>query len=537
MSKPLGWLTRSGLLAVAITTLLVGGAALASHNEIFSPGRLNALAVAPTERGVISHADIVECDACHAPIWGSGTMSDRCLSCHGEVIPEMEDPLSMHGGVEDPRNCQACHTEHRGEAASLIRYDNSDFPHVLTGFALTAHSMTTPGERIECTSCHGDPASSFQLETCGICHQGLEPAAFATHMGWAGKDCLACHDGVDRYGGDFQHSQSGFILVGAHAEVECAGCHVAAANAADLESTAQECVYCHAGDDVHGGALGEDCGSCHTPDTWQEALFDHQLTRFPLLGAHAGVQCQGCHRDARFSGTPMTCFQCHGEDDPHAGQLGEDCARCHSESSWQDVALDHDLTGFPLEGAHEDAACESCHQDGTFVGTPTECADCHLGEDAHDGRFGASCGACHRPTEWEDATFDHQLSDFPLTGAHQNLGCERCHEGAVFRSISTACASCHGEPSYHAGLFSANCAGCHSTSAWRPAQFNLSHSFPMGHGGAGKNCALCHPSTLANYTCYGCHEHRKAKIREEHEGVSNLANCARCHPKGREGDD
>lgn len=537
MSRPLGCLTRSGLLAGAITTLLVVAAALVSHNAIFSPGALRALAGSPKQAGTSSHADIAGCDACHTAFWGSEAMSDRCIACHGEIQLEMEDPRSMHGGLGDPRACQACHTEHGGPDASLIRYDNTDFPHSMTGFALTAHSQTKAERTIACSSCHGDPASTFQPEVCATCHQDLDGERFAAHMHWAGQECLACHDGVDRYGGDFHHSDTGYPLLGAHVEADCSGCHAQAVSVAALQATPGECTACHADDDVHAGALGEDCGSCHRPDVWKEAQFDHQLTRFPLLGAHQGVVCQGCHVDARFSGTPMTCVQCHAADDAHAGQLGEDCVRCHSETSWGEVTLNHELTSFPLEGAHRDAACEGCHLEGVFVGTSTECVDCHLGEDTHQGGFGTYCGACHHPTEWQDITFDHQRSDFPLTGAHQSIACVECHEGAVFQPTSTACSACHGEPSYHAGLFTSDCAACHSTRAWRPAQFNLAHSFPMGHKGAGGNCALCHPSTLANYTCYGCHEHRKSKIREEHEGVSNLANCVRCHPKGREGGD
>lgn len=39
--------------------------------------------------------------------------------------------------------------------------------------------------------------------------------------------------------------------------------------------------------------------------------------------------------------------------------------------------FDHDSTGFPLEGAHLNANCGSCHTQGVFAGTPRQCADCH----------------------------------------------------------------------------------------------------------------------------------------------------------------
>ncbi len=52
-----------------------------------------------------------------------------------------------------------------------------------------------------------------------------------------------------------------------------------------------------------------------------------------------------------------------------------------------------------------------------------------------------------------------------------------------------------------------------------------------------------HPGSLLDYTCYGCHGHNRTRLQEEHEGVSNLSDCARCHPSGSkegledEGDD
>jgi hypothetical protein len=40
----------------------------------------------------------------------------------------------------------------------------------------------------------------------------------------------------------------------------------------------------------------------------------------------------------------------------------------------------------------------------------------------------------------------------------------------------------------------------------------------------------------SNYTCYGCHEHSRSKIREEHveEGIYDYENCEECHRSGDE---
>ena len=47
----------------------------------------------------------------------------------------------------------------------------------------------------------------------------------------------------------------------------------------------------------------------------------------------------------------------------------------------------------------------------------------------------------------------------------------------------------------------------------------------------------CHiDNDYSNYTCYGCHEHSRSKIREEHveEGIYDYENCVECHRSGDE---
>jgi hypothetical protein len=82
-----------------------------------------------------------------------------------------------------------------------------------------------------------------------------------------------------------------------------------------------------------------------------------------------------------------------------------------------------------------------------------------------------------------------------------------------------------------------DCASCHSTQAWRPAQYNQAHTFPLNHGENGvSSCVTCHPSAFTAYTCYGCHEHNEANVRSKHleEGIPNFQNCMECHPTGSE---
>src|SRR6185312_11303782 len=43
----------------------------------------------------------------------------------------------------------------------------------------------------------------------------------------------------------------------------------------------------------------------------------------------------------------------------------------------QRTSFDHLTTGFELRGAHRDLACEYCHAQGIFKGTPRTCEGCH----------------------------------------------------------------------------------------------------------------------------------------------------------------
>jgi hypothetical protein len=467
--KPLGCLTSIGLLASVITLALVAVSAAATGNGIFSPGELNAQSMGMNFGGVVSHVELEdECSACHPAFWSGTSMRDRCLECHQSVAVELETSGSLHGSFDVSLTCQDCHHEHRGPNAALTDFTNVEFPHETVGFSLQEHHGPLGQKRFTCHACHTLSVRVFDTSTCRACHLSRDMAA---HDKAFGLRCLNCHDGVDRFErGAFNHQRASFPLEGAHHLLACAECHQDANSIAVLQSTPQDCAACHADRDAHAGRLGNRCEDCHAPTTWDHATIDHDLTRYPLVGAHLQVDCEACHVDRAWTGLPLNC------------------------------------------------------------------AGCHVSDDAHEGRYGDQCEACHQPTAWQDATFDHDLSRFPLTGAHTLLACESCHASGSFGGLSAACVSCHADPTYHRGLFGYSCASCHNTWAWRPTPYNGPHSFPYNHGGADGTCSTCHPSALTGYTCYSCHEHNQGEIANKHreEGIGNLNNCVRCHPSGRE---
>ena len=109
----------------------------------------------------------------------------------------------------------------------------------------------------------------------------------------------------------------------------------------DFGGASPACVSCHK--DQHKGDYGRTCDACHRPDTFKAAGFTHPRSPEFYAGRHAGVACVKCHTrpadiQAARAGLPAvppraknpatTCDTCHA--DPHLGQVGTACERCHA---------------------------------------------------------------------------------------------------------------------------------------------------------------------------------------------------------------
>jgi len=473
-SQRLGCISAWGLLAVLITSLIIAGVGLARGGVLFSPGELSQQKAAQPLGGVYSHAETGgNCSACHAAPWSRTMMADRCQECHTAIMAAGELHASLLVGTSP--NCRNCHPEHRGPQAELTLFDPDHFPHETVGYSLAGHQQRGDGEPFNCHDCHIQDIRSFDPKICDVCHRQIQPDFMTSHTAAFGEGCLACHDGVDRYGPDFDHSGLAFPLTGLHADLACTDCHAGAQSPDALRAAPQDCFGCHQVDDPHQAPTFRDCQACHTTDGWSSAFFDHSQTAFPLTGGHVRLKCQECHEQQVFKGTPSDCFSCHSKDDAHQGEFGPDCSACHTTESWQEVVFDHSLSVFPLTGAHVQVACDQCH----------------------------------------------------LQGAG----------GTIFRGTPQECQACHADPDYHSGLFRPDCAACHTDQAWSPASYDGPHTFPVDHGEVGMSqCRVCHPDRLQSYTCYGCHEHDPVQIENKHreEGINDFNDCTRCHPTGRE---
>jgi hypothetical protein len=402
-----------------------------------------------------------ECKNCHVP-YERQAQAGLCLGCHDKVAADRTQKRGMHGRdtATATTDCKKCHADHKGRSFAAAAFDTETFNHGVTNFALMgAHAA------VRCDGCHkADAKYRAAPSACVDCHGPSEP-----HKGRLGKACETCHT-VDiwRKTKPFDHSKTSFALEGAHREVVCLSCHAAQV----YKGAGTTCVACHGLEDKHETRYGAKCETCHGPSKWAKISFDHaKATKFPLRGKHGTVKCDSCHSGDLYRDKLATnCVACHQKDDVHKGQMGVRCEQCHNEAGWrQKVVFDHDVTRFPLVGAHTRVACEGCHKSRQFKNTPQACNACH-NDTRHEGRLGPQCGHCHTPVGWKRWKFDHaKQTRYPLTGAHQGLQCHACHTAKVDGkiSLSTTCISCHAADDIHRGGFGSSCEQCHDTTSFR----------------------------------------------------------------------
>lgn len=309
------------------------------------------------------------CFACHRDATFKGAPG-RCVGCHAED--------DVHRGSRGP-DCAGCHGSRDWK---LTRFDHLK----ASGYALLGRHA-----KLACDTCHrGGDLKAPLPKNCLGCH-----AAADVHSGRFLAECADCH-GEDRWQVTaFDHDKRAeFALRGAHAKLDCHACH---SGVLKQQQMTTDCAGCHAVDDVHNGSMGRDCRSCHQESGWRDQVkFDHDLSKFPLVGLHVGVACEECHASRAYRDAPERCTDCHRGKDVHKGRLKGDCAACHNPNGWDFWQFDHATTRFALTGAHERLGCRDCHRKPEHdLSLSRECAACHRSDDVHDGLFGRDCGRCH----------------------------------------------------------------------------------------------------------------------------------------------
>jgi Cytochrome c7 and related cytochrome c len=247
----------------------------------------------------------------------------------------------------------------------------------------------------------------------------------------------------------------------------CKDCHKSLV----FKEAPSTCIACHRKDDKHKGSLGEACEQCHFERNWKQTSFDHEKTKFPLLGKHKKTECKDCHKSTNYKEAPKDCYSCHQKDDKHEGQEGRSCELCHVESDWKTVPrFDHGLTRFPLLGKHIKVECKDCHKNPRFKDAQRACLACHVKDDKHKKTLGPACEQCHNARTWKAWDFDHdKRTKYVLDGKHKGVTCAACHtqpmEGKV--TASTRCYTCHAKSDVHEGTYGRQCEQCHVTSSFK----------------------------------------------------------------------
>ena len=493
--------------------------------------------------------ETANCSQCHQNGVYQGTLQD-CIACHLNDYTSTLNP--DHEAAQFSQTCTTCHNTASWSGGTFDHTASTQFP--LTG------SHTT----VACTSCHQNGVYQGTSQDCVSCHLNDYTATADPAHGSAGfpQDCTICHNTASWPGGTFDHTASTqFPLTGSHTAVACSNCHQNGV----YQGTPQDCIACHLSDytatlnpDHEAAQFSQTCTTCHNTASWSGGTFDHTAsTQFPLTGSHTTVACSNCHQNGVYQGTSQDCVSCHlssynSVQSPNHVSAGfpQDCTICHSTAQWPGANFNHDTTGYILTGAHAEAGCILCHENNVFAGTPSQCSSCHLADyngtqnpDHAAAGFPQDCSICHNTTAWLGGTFNHTTStQFPLTGAHNSLGCSSCHSGGIYAGLDQTCVSCHlnsynsaQNPDHAASGFPQDCAVCHSTAGWTPAGFDHSSltSFTLTGAHTTVSCASCHiggqyAGTPTN--CYACHQSLYDEANNPNHAAAGFpTTCGTCH--------
>ena len=465
----------------------------------------------------------LKCYDCHTKALGLAKPVGACEQCHAKDNKH-QDRFKAYGS---PPKCGTCHP--------TTAWKPTAFRHASTGFTLEAKHAEAP---------------------CRACHRGKGPADFENLQSLVtGKtiDCMGCHEhknAHDRkfsngqcFGGGGCHTQPGnpntnttamvkvyhgptskFPLVKGHKDVPCAECHTGRKGSkTTFEKIPADCstnTKCHE-DSLHKGTLGKVCTACHSPGIWDALRFDHNepfpegtkasVDSFVLKGAHKDNKCESCHPTRQYVEANTGCADdgCHADDDAHKGRLGKQCEKCHVETG--DNTFNHNtMSSFRIDGGHMKVRCTDCHPSVTFKPRPKTCFGCHPEPAVHKGQYGTGCEQCHSTRTWEDIKPLHDVGDFSLKGAHNNVACERCHrDNRPLAGSGNLCINCHRQDDIHSNALSPRCGECHTQWSFAPAKFD--------HSRVGCNLTGVH-RTVA---CFDCHRNGNFSAMSPQ--------CASCH--------
>jgi hypothetical protein len=493
-------------------------------------------------------------------------------------------PHSTAGTAFAAANCSNCH--------NTVSFLTATFDHSATGFPLTnSHQMAPAGKVNACTDCHvnNNYTLAIQPTDCGNsgCHlttwqQTNNPTHSTAGTAFAAANCSTCHNPTLWTNVTFNHSLSGWPLVGSHQMAPagkvsaCTDCHVN--NNYNFTSANTDCYGCHQtawnSTPTFGGSVPNHitagfptslCSQCHDTVVWTDSTFNHANTGFPLTNSHqiapAGkvTGCDQCHlgnysslaiqpTDCGNSGCHLTTWQ--QTNNPTHSSAGApfaaaNCSTCHNPTLWTNVTFDHSVTGWPLTGSHQLApagkvvACTDCHVGNNYNLTTanTDCYGCHQTAWQSTTTIGGSipnhvtagfstsmCSTCHDTVLWSDGKFDHSTTGFPLQGPHM-LPPRTTVTGAIGPMVN-ACTDCHVGGNYTTGYPTTDCYGCHQTYFTNAQTYgtnvpnHVAANYPT-------TCATCHTTWGTTAWLGAVFNHTFFRLPHPSSGVAGV--CSDCH--------
>ncbi|MCB9208040.1 MAG: hypothetical protein H6609_01585 [Ignavibacteriales bacterium] len=487
-----------------------------------------------------------ECSDCHTSGYAGTSM--ECNACHLTDFQNTVNPNHQQLGLET--NCETCHTTNRNWEPATFPVHN-DF-YLIEG----AHVNITN----DCTKCHTNEFANTGNQ-CMDCHiTNYNNTSDPNHQSTGfGTDCETCHSQNAWEPATFDHDNQFFpIYSGKHNNEwnDCSDCHTNSSNYQIFE-----CINCHEHnqtemDDEHKEVQGyqyvsTECLACH-PSGDSDGAFNHATSLFPLTGAHTTQECSSCH-ETGYSNASAECESCHQSDftnslEPKHSEAGisTQCENCHNSSAWKPSEFNHTITGFELVGGHNRTQCSDCHSVST-ANASSECYGCHESNysqapEHSTQNYPKTCQNCHNTTNWEETSFDHNSTNFALTGAHIDVTCDNCHSNG-YAGTSTDCNSCHTSdfnnstnPNHTNLGLSTDCADCHTTNSnWQPASFSVHNNYYAlvgAHSSISNDCSTCHNGDYNNTSnqCYDCHQNDyNSTTNPAHASSGFGTGCLDCH--------
>ena len=468
-----------------------------------------------TKFPLVGQHGTINCRNCHTNLIFSNTNSN-CISCHKDIHEQTVG-----------QECERCHTPNSWGVKNIgAIHQRSRFP------------LNGQHAKVDCYLCHKS-SSLLRFDPMGTacldCHakEYLATSQPSHQLSKFPTDCFLCHNEKAWNPAKFDHNKStAFPLAGGHIGITCISCHPSG-----YSGTSTACSSCHLANfnatinPAHIAAkFSLECKTCHTFNSWKPATFDHNTaTNFPLTDSHVGLSCISCHAGG-YARTATECVACHIKDynsaaNPShlAAKFSTDCELCHNETNWKPSYFNHNTaTTFPLADGHLKVACINCHTKG-YAGTSPECSSCHItnynsttNPNHIIAKFSTDCKGCHTSSGWKPALFDHNINTtFPLNGAHSSVSCALCHVKG-YAGTPFECVGCHlpnfnatTTPSHVTAKYPTNCKICHTTTAWRPSNFdhNTNTAFPLSGAHIGLACISCHSQGYAGIPnqCESCH--------------------------------